>query len=387
MIRRVLVRLVAIGSIAVCAVVAVIDGLRGWPSGGFYLLYGAIAIVFVVVGWLIAERQPRNAVGPLLLAFGSLFALYLPADQYLHLPGHPPAAEFAALFISFLDAPMFILVALVLILFPDGRPPSPRWRWTIGVGVLGIGFTIGGYVLEAAPFQLFPAYRSPFGIAGFPGQGFVFAAYTIMLVLLLAAAAALISRWRRGTPVERTQVKWVVAAAIVTLVTEIINVATFKPEAPDALTTTLASVGIALIPIAMGVAILRYRLYEIDRIVSRTLSYAVVLAILGVVFAGGILLLQAVLARVTQGDTIAVAASTLAVFALFQPVLRRVRHAVDHRFDRAAYDAERTVAAFSERLRWETEMQRVTTDLKATADAAVAPTMLGIWLRGGGDST
>jgi len=383
MIRHVLIRLVAVASIAVCIVVASIDGLRGWPSGGFHVLYGAIAIVFVVVGWLVAERQPRNVVGPLLLAFGSPFALYLPADQYLHLPGQPAAAEFATLFISVLDAPMFIIVALVLILFPDGRPPSPRWRWTIGAGLLGIGLTVGGYVLEAAPFQLFPAYRSPFGIAGFPGLALVYLAYAIMLVLLIMAAAALIVRWRRGKPIERTQIKWVVAAAVVTLVTELVNVATFNPEAPDALTTTLASVGIALIPIAMGFAILRYRLYEIDRIISRTLAYAVVLGILGVVFASGILLLQAVLSSVTQGETIAVAASTLVVFALFQPVLRRVRHAVDRRFDRAAYDAERTVTEFSGRLRWETEMETVTDELTRTVSVTVAPTSLAIWLRTG----
>ncbi len=381
MIRRALIRLVAVASIAVCIVVAVIDGSRGWPSGGFYVLYGAIAIVFVVVGWLIAERQPRNAEGPLLLAAGTLFALYLPADQYLHLPGQLQAAEFAALFISILDAPMFILIGLVLILFPDGRPPSPRWRWTIGAGAVGIGLTIVGYLVDAAPFQLFPAYRSPFGIAGFPGAALVYAAYTIMLVLLVTAAATLVVRWRRGHLVERAQIKWVVAAAIVMLATEILNVATFRPEAPEALTTMLASVGIALIPIAMGVAILRYRLYEIDRIISRTLAYAVVLGILGVVFAGGILLLQAVLARVTQGETIAVAASTLAVFALFQPVLRRVRHAVDHRFDRAAYDAERTVSSFSERLRSETDMETVSSDLLMTVRGAIAPTTVGMWLR------
>ena len=381
MIRRSLIRVVAVASIAICVVVAIIDGLRGWPSGGFYVLYGAIAIVFVVVGWLIAERQPRNLVGPLLLAFGSLFALYLPADQYLRLPGNPPAAEFAALFISILDAPMFILVALVLILFPDGRPPSPRWRWAIGAGVLGIGLTIGGYLADAAPFALFPLYRSPLGIAGFPGQALVYAAYSIMLVLLLAAVAALVARWRRGSLVERAQIKWVVAAAVVALATEIVNVATFKPEAPDAITTTLASVGIALIPVAMGIAILRYHLYDIDRIISRTLAYAVVLGILGVVFAGGILLLQAVLARVTQGETIAVAASTLAVFALFQPVLRRVRHAVDRRFDRAAYDAERTVSSFAERLRSETDMETVSAELLTTVRGAIAPAAVGMWLR------
>ncbi len=132
-----------------------------------------VAAVFIAVGWLIAERRPGNAVGPLLLAFGALFAWYLPADLYLHLPGSLPGAAFAALFISILDAPMFTLVALTLILFPDGRPPSPRWRPAIWAGLVGIGLTVVGYLLLPDPFQLFPAYRSPFGIDGFPGFALV----------------------------------------------------------------------------------------------------------------------------------------------------------------------------------------------------------------------
>jgi histidine kinase-like protein len=381
MIRRWLIRLAAISSIAVCVAVAIVDGLRGWPDGGFLVLYGVIASIFVVVGWLIAERQPSNATGPLLLLFGAAFAWYLPAELYLHLPGNPPGAIFAALFISMLDAPMFILIAVVLIVFPDGHLPSSRWRWTIQAALIGGGAVVGGYLLEFTPLPLYPSHRSPIGIAGFPGAGLVYVGYAIMLTLLGLAATALVIRWRRGGPAQRAQVKWVLAAALILLVTALVNVATFNPVAPNAITTVLASIGIALVPIAMGIAILRYRLYEIDRIISRTLSYAVVTAILGAVFVGVILLLQAVLAGVTGNQGIPVAISTLAVFALVQPVLRRVRHAVDRRFDRARYDGERTVSAFAERLRWETDRDRVIGDLLATVDGAVAPTSLGVWLR------
>jgi hypothetical protein len=378
---RWLIRGLAIASLAVCVLIAIVDAARGWPSGGLYLFDGIIATIFIVVGWLIGERQPRNVVGPLLLAFGSAFAWFLPADLYLQLPGNLPAGVFAALFISVLDAPMFILIGLVLILFPDGRVPSPHWRWTVRVGLIGVGLTVVGHFLEPDPLQLFPQYVSPFGISGFPGIELVYVAYAIMLGLLVAAAAALVVRWRGGNAVERTQIKWVVAAALVLLATELLNVATFRPDEPTAVTNVLASIGIAMVPIAMGIAILRYRLYEIDRIISRTLSYAVVTGILGVVFVGVILLLQTILTPITDGETIAVAGSTLAVYALFQPVRRRVRSIVDHRFDRARYDGERTAIEFSGRLRWQTDMDLVTADLARTASSAVVPTSLGIWLR------
>jgi len=383
MIRRWLIRLVAVASVAVCLVTILLDAALGWPSQGTYVLYGVIALVFVLVGWLLAERRPSNVIGLLLLAFGTSFVLYLPADLYLHRPGHQPGAEFAALFSTILDAPMFILVAFVLILFPDGHPPSPRWRWAIAAGVIGIGLTITGYVLLPGPFEIFPEYSNPFGVDGVDSGLMVISAYMILLVLLVLGAVALIGRWRRGTAVERAQIKWMAAAAVVLLVSETINVLTFDPAQPYAPATILLSLGIMLVPIAIAVAILRYRLYEIDRLISRTLSYAIVTAILGVVFVTVILLLQAVLAGVTGNQGIPVAVSTLAVFALFQPVLRRVRHAVDRRFDRARYDGERTAGMFAERLRWETDMERVTGDLAQTADTAVAPTALGIWLRHG----
>ncbi len=381
MIWRWLIRIVAIASIAVCAVVAIADAVRGFPSGGIYVFYGAIAVVFIVVGWLISERRPSNVIGPLVVTFGALFAWYLPADLYLHLPGPPPASDLAALYSSVLDAPVFILIAWILILFPDGDLPSPRWKWTLVLGTIGIGLAVVGYTLNDDPFPLFPEHRSPLGIDGFPGEALVYPAYAIMVALLFTAAGALLVRWRRGTLVQRTQVKWVGAAALVMLVTELVNVATFRPEDPNALTNIAAGVGIALVPIAMGVAILRYRLYEIDRIVSRTVGYATVTGILAVVFGSAVVLLSTILSQLAQAQTIAVAASTLAVFALFQPVRRRVQHIVDRRFDRSRYDAERTAGLFADRLRHEVDMETVTTDLAATTAVAVAPTSLSIWLR------
>lgn len=379
---RLLVRSLAVSSFAAIAVVLVIDAASGWPLGPIRILYASIAGVCVAVGWLIAERRPANAVGVLLLLFGAVFAWYLPADLYLSQPGRPVAAEFAALFVTVLDAPMFIVLALILILFPDGTLPSPRWRVCLAGAGTGIVLAIVGYLLDGHPLHLYPAYTSPFGIAGFAGIDLVYAAYVMMIGLLVAAAVALVVRWRRGDPILRMQIKWIIAATAVLLIAEIVNVATFRPDEPYALTTTLASVAIALVPLAIGVAVLRYRLYAIDRIVSRGISYGVVTAILGATFVGIVLALQAALAPFTQEQTIAVAASTLAVFALFQPLRRRVQATVDRRFDRTRYDADLTVRSFADRLRGDLDLGTVNAEIVGTASAAVRPRSAGVWLRG-----
>ena len=382
MIGRWLIRIAAFLSIGLSVATVIADAALGWPTGWYDTLYAGIIVVFAVVGWLIGERRPGNAVGPLLLLFALPLALFLPSNLFLSQAGSAPGAPFLALFNTSLDAPMFILLALVLVLFPDGRPPSPRWRGAIALGVVGVVLPIIGYAIDPNPLPIYPAYTSPFGIRGLNGAVLVYLGYAIMLVLLVGSAVALAVRWRRGDPLERTQIKWVVAAAVVTLVTEIINVATFRADEPNAIMTVIASAAIALIPIAMGIAILRYRLYEIDRIISRTIAYAALTGILGAVFASAILLLQSALVAFTQGQTVVVAGSTLAVFALFQPLRRRVQSTVDHRFDRARYDAERTATAFADRLRHEVDMETVTGDLARTTDLTVAPSSLAIWLRG-----
>jgi hypothetical protein len=214
--------------------------------------------------------------------------------------------------------------------------------------------------------------------------------FGLLSAAVVLSAASMVVRFRRSHGVEREQLKWFASAAVFAALvlagpgTLFNATATGSPaESSGKASELLTIVAILGMPLAAGVAILRYRLYEIDRIVSRTISYAVVLGILGVLFVAVIVGLQAVLASVTSGQTVPVAASTLAVFALFQPLLRRVRRAVDRRFDRARYDAELTAAAFSERLRDEVDLGTVTADLSRTARAALSPAALGIWIRGG----
>jgi hypothetical protein len=379
--RVALVRVVAIATVALCLIAIGLDLAASSSSGGLFFLYTAIIVPFAVIGWLISERKPGNAIGPLLIAFALLFALFLPADLYLRLGDDLPGASFAVLYASSLDAPSLVLIALVLILFPDGSPPTPRWRPILWLAAPSVILVVAGFVLAPGPNFLYPDYESPVGIDGIRWDVAVYLGYAGMLVVLVAAAGSLIVRWRRGGVVERAQIKWVAAAAVLLVVTEIVNVATFDPTKLNAATVIVASLGIATIPIAIGIAVLRYRLYEIDRIISRTLGWAIVTGLLVAVFALLVVGLQAILAGVTQGQTLAVAASTLVAATLFQPVRRRVQHAVDHRFDRARYDAERTATAFAERLRDETDIATVTGDLAATAGATLAPASLSIWLR------
>ena len=192
----------------------------------------------------------------------------------------------------------------------------------------------------------------------------------------MICVGSLFVRFRRSGAVERQQVKWFLLANAAFLVTLVIAFATFSDAA-----FVLALVAAAGIPIAAGIAILRYRLWDIDRIVSRTVSWAVITAALVAVFVGGVLALQAVLAQVTQAPTLAVAASTLFAFALFQPLRRRVQRVVDRRFDRARIDAERTAQGFGARLRDEVAIDAIAADLRTTIDRSVRPSTQGLWLR------
>ena len=342
------------------------------PFLGVTLMFVLGIGAYVGIGAFLVGRVPGNPIGALMLATGTIGVAEIVIGMYAKLGAiqHPPwpNVELAATVAEglFIYPVLLALVAIPLV-FPDGSLPSPRFRWVVALLVTGMLGWLLGSVFDL-PVDVVVLVSLPPAFIG--------------------AIVAVVLRFRRGDPIVREQVKWL-AAVVGVGATSVLAGLLLNELNPD-LSTALVIGGVLslfFLPFVIAIAILRYRLYEIDRIISRTLAYAVVTGILAVVYAGGVVVLSATLSRIAQGQTIAVAGSTLVVFALFQPVLRRVRRMVDRRFDRAAYDAEQTVAAFSERLRWETEMQRVTTDLTATADAAVAPTMLAIWLRGGGHKT
>jgi hypothetical protein len=201
--------------------------------------------------------------------------------------------------------------------------------------------------------------------------------------LLVCGVVAMIVRFRRARGIEREQLKWLVASLALTgvLVVAAVAVVVAVPRVGAGI-WGLAVIGYATIPPAVGVAVLRYRLYEIDRIVSRTIGWAAVSAVLVAVFAAMILAAQAALAPVTTSNTLAVAASTLVVAALFQPLRRWIQARVDRRFNRARYDADITVAAFAGRLRDEVDLTQLATEVVATADRSVQPASIALWLRG-----
>jgi hypothetical protein len=350
----------------------------------------ALGATFPVVGWIIATRRPGNAMGWIFIGVGLSQALDAFAGQYAYVglvsaPGSLPAADVMAWMAVWVWAPGFVLlVTAAVLLFPDGRLPSARWRpvgWLAGVSLALLIIPIAILAWSARGPDLLGEGR----VQGSNDVadvlvGLQFAGLILLAVASIASIAGLIVRFRRSVGVERAQLKWFVGAGIVEVASLVI--AGFVSLPNDFLGLFVTAVVSMLLPIAATLAILRYRLYEIDRIVSRTIAYLVITGVLVVVYAGVILVLQGPLGAVTGGDTVAVALSTLVVAALFQPVRRRAQTMVDRRFDRARFDAERTVSAFSERLRDETDIATVTADLDGTVREALKPTALTLWLRG-----
>ena len=372
------------------AVAASNDPLMNLGTLGFFVVIGLWGLVQASVGALIAWRRPENRIGRLLQVSGplilSVFLAFIGASVRTVAIGPEDlvggiAGWWAAT--TILPA-IYIAFPLVGILFPDGRLPGPRWRLPVGTVTAALlavspvyAFAMGplGPELPDNPFGLFAVSAEVRELAGLVG--------TLALVVAMALAVVAIAvRWRRGSHVERSQLKWLFAALVVAGVLFPLTFGGSAFEGSSVL-TNLSVASVLLIPVAIGIAILRYRLYEIDRLVSRTVSWAVVTGVLVTVFAGAVVALQGVLDGVTQGQTLAVAASTLVAFALFQPIRRRVQSVVDRRFDRARYDAQRTVDAFAERLRNEVDLTTLRTALVATTADAVRPVNATVWLRAG----
>ena len=348
-----------------------------------------LGATYPIVGWMIASRRRENPIGWIFLVVGLSQAVEAFCGQYATYglvtdPDSLPLADVASWAAIWAWVPGYTLMLLLVLLFPDGHLPSRRWQPVLWVAA-------AAFVLMLVPFAIVAwAYRGLALVAAVPPDpaldDSVAIAFTLQAVgvglsmfVALAAIGGVVVRFRRSSRIERQQVKWFASAGVAEIALLLISSAIVFPTPLDAL---VAIVITPLVPIATAIAMLRYRLYEIDRIVSRTIAYAIVSAIVAIVFGGVILLLSAALAPFTQGQTIAVAASTLAAFAIFQPVLHRVRRDVDRRFNRARYDAEQTVAAFSARLRDEIDIAAVTTDLNATVHGAIKPASLGLWIRG-----
>lgn len=354
----------------------------------FVSAIGILALTSVGVGVAIAWRVRGNPI-PWLLMSGALMLQVVFVSWPLLVVASASAAlpELALGVIAWwgnvsLVPALVMLLPMVVLLFPGGSLPGPRWRLPLALvlAVLGTGMVLA--TIAPWPVTTNQLATNPFALPGIPTVAFEIGGALAAVAAFAAfglALAGMVVRFRRSRGVERAQLKWLLAAvALMSIVFPVSFATDIGPS--DAIDLVSVLVG-ALIPLAIGIAILRYRLYDIDRLISRTVSWALVSGVLVVVFIGLVIGLQAVLVDVTQGATLAVAASTLVAFALFQPVRRRIQTVVDRRFDRARYDAERTAAAFAERLRNQVDLIGLEADIASTVASAIRPSRIGVWMR------
>ena len=340
----------------------------------------------VAVGALVASRRPRHPVGWLLLAVGLAVATNVLVEPYVKYglvvrPGSLPAARYLVPIVYSSYVVALSCAGFVLLLTPTGSLPSPRWRWWARVAAAAPVLTVLGFAVQPDP--LAPDYLgNPLAVPALAPVLLILALAGVVVTLagLLAGAGSLVLRFRRAHGVERLQLRWLaLAAACASALLLVGVVAGFLGKDPVVLASL--SLCLALLPLATGAAILRYRLYDLDRIISRTVAYGLLTALLIGVYVGLVFLLGRLLDPATGDSALAVAASTLAVAALFQPARRRVQALVDRRFNRRRYDAARTIQDFSVRLRQEVDLDALTGDLLLLVDRTMQPTQASLWLR------
>jgi hypothetical protein len=336
----------------------------------------AVEIVFIgafaTVGALLAWKRPGNPIGWLLSAAGLVVTIAASGGFLAYFPRTLVLADW----LGFLYLVGFGLSVFVLLLFPSGRLPSRRWRpaaWAAGAGLAG---WVLGCAFAPTLITMSPATRNPVGVTGSAGDIFkvmVVGGAGLMAVGALAAVASLVFLYRRAGTAERAQLKWLAYAAAMIVVAELASALIASTNLQNA----VSSGAIALVPVAIGIAVLRYRLYDIDRVISRTVAYAIVTGLLAGIYAGLVLLATQVFRLHTP---VAVAAATLAAAALFSSVRRRVQRAVDRRFNRARYDADQTVAVFAARTKDAVDLDAVRDDLASAVHQALEPAHVSLWV-------
>jgi len=353
------------------------------------VVIGVASMSFATVGAILVRRLPRNLIGWLLAAGGLCFAAGNGAaglaDYGLTAhPGSVPGAIWFAWLSQWIWAPAIGAVVLLALVYPSGRMLSTRWRPLGAAGAFVIAFLSVGSAMSPWPAGVFPA-QNPLGIAGaLPDTASVLVALLTVAVVVLAVTS-LVLRYRRAAGIERAQLKWFAYVAAISVPAVVVTTALYGMTGAALIVANVAGLvafgGFAFVPIAIGIAVLRYRLYEIDRLISRTIGWGVLTVILGGAFVGLVLGFQTLLAPFTGSNELAVAGSTLLVFSLFQPVRRRVQGFVDRRFNRSRYDAQAAVAAFTERLRDEVDLNTLEGSLLSIVEATLEPTTSGLWLR------
>ena len=353
-------------------------------------------LVFAIVAALIVSRQPRNTIGWLLMVPVGLYVVGAPLATYIEsLAPSSPAPTAPLLLIVWFNTWNWLLLIIPLLyiplLFPSGRPPTPRWRW-VGVAVI-VWATL--FVLLATLVQQINAgttpnlvYDNPIGILSDdmaePLVGLWIAG---LVALVVVCAVALFVRYRRASDTEREQIKWLLYASAVFLVVYVggfVSGLGGTASIGGYIWGVFFGLSVITLPAAIGIAILRYRLYDIDVVINRTLVYGSLTAMLAVVYLGGVATTQAVFRALTgqvQQPQLAVVVSTLAIAALFNPLRRRIQSFIDRRFYRSKYDAAKTLEAFSTRLRDETDLDALSVDLVGVVRETMQPAHVSLWLR------
>jgi hypothetical protein len=381
----------AVGLMAATFVVDVITPNRPNGTG----VAGVVSLVlaflsFAVVGALVAARQPRNAVGWLFLAapISAFAGAFAEVYGYRALVIHPgePAGIVAAWVYSWAWFPALGAIMLVPLLFPDGRLPSRRWRYLLWFSVTLLALTTVAAAVDPGPIDSsWPGtHEKPLTIQGL--KGFLDAAQDpaglVFVLLVLSLVASVVLRFRRSRGDERQQLKWMLAA-VALLAVEIFASQALGGSLPSTLSDVLFSLGVAAVPIAAGIAMLKYRLYDVDVVIRKTLVYGSLTVVLAAAYAALVLAGQALFESFAGSGNLAIAISTLVVAALFLPLRRRVQRVVDRRFYRRRYDAQRTLEGFGARLRQEVDLATLSGDLRDVVKETVQPAHVSLWLRKG----
>ena len=366
----------------------------GFPElaflGGGNVTFAMAALSAATVGAVVAGRRPAHPVGWLLVALGltiSALAVTFSSTRYglVARPGALPAADYLA---GFATGAIFLTLScagFVLLLTPTGALPSPRWRWWARAELVAVAVAFLSSALSPQPlYPEYPEIGNPLGVQAL-ADGPLAAALPFGALLILAGlpagAVSLLLRFRRARGLERLQLRWLMVGAMLAALALVVSLTALAVESDGYVFQAALGVCVSILPLATGAAILRYRLYDLDRIISRTLAYGLLTLLLGGGYALVVLGLGQLLGR---DSSLVVAAATLAAVAAFAPLRRRVQGLVDRRFNRRRYDAARTLDRFAARLRDQVDLDALQGELLAVVDQTMQPTRASLWLRPNG---
>jgi hypothetical protein len=354
-------------------------------EAGYVVLALANVLTFTVVGAIVASRHPRNPIGWIFCTLGLVTGLDALTHGYTEFWlvsgwGSRSFGETVAWFGTWAWIFQTVALTFLLLLFPDGRLPSPRWWPAAWCAWLGIGASVVSYALEAGPLADFPQVVNPYGVESPVVRTVGIAGAVLLVGSMVASAISVIVRARHAGGVERQQIKWLAYGGVVTVGTSLVAGAI----SIWSVTVSIAVTNLALLalPIFTGIAIVRYRLYDIDFLINRTLVYGSLTATLVALYFVGIVVLQRVFVTFTgQRSTLAVVASTLLIAALFNPLRRRIQSFIDRSFYRRKYDAAKMLEGFSKKLRDERDLEALRGELEGVVRETLQPAHVSLWLR------